>query len=340
MHHWGSHLGWGLTCLLLEKVSGSFDFLVELGVVLEEALDVLMGQVNEHTSDLGGELGSLELGDEIEDSVSNLLLHVRVGSYDGRDELDGVSVEQLFGSLGLSTTHRRGLSDLAFGSGHIASSHSHVHIVAASLHRVASVVVAHVVAVSLGSSSGTEITVSSVVVTWVTTHLTGSSLHVAILSIVKACSLVLGEVLQELDELVLELILGGNVVPLSLLVVHFFESLEAHLILALFVSDFAEFLELVVADLQLALVDVGVVKLLEGGLSLIGGLEADESVSLLHLVNGEHFDALDLTLTVSAEKLLEVLFGGLRVKVLDVQVASLLGVLVLDGLAEEFSLAA
>lgn len=36
--------------------------------------------------------------------------------------------------------------------------------------------------------------------------------------------------------------------------------------------------------------------------------------------------------------MLEVLFGGLGVEVLDVQVASLLGVLVLDGLAEEFSL--
>lgn len=288
-HHWGSHLGWCLTGLLLEKVSGSFDLLVEFSIVLEVALDVFVRQVNEHTSDLRSELASLELSDEVKDGVSNLLLHVRVGGNNGGHELEGVSVEQLFGSLGLLATHASLRSDLAFRSGH-SSTHDHT-TVAVSIHRVASVlvVVRHVAV--LGSSS--TVVTGVVVVAWAT-HLL-SLLH---LSTIESTSLVLGEVLQELNELVLELILGGDVVPLSLLVVHFLKSLEAHLILALFVSDLTEFLEFVVADLQLTLVNVLVVEFLESRLGLVGGLEADEGVGFLCLVDWEHLDALNLTLTV------------------------------------------
>jgi hypothetical protein len=150
--------------------------------------------------------------------------------------------------------------------------------------------------------------------------------------------LVLRKVLEELDELVLELVLGGNIVPLSLLVVELFESLESVFILGFFVGDVTEFLEFVMADLQLTLIDGLSIQFLKGGLSLIGGLEAHESVGFVGLVNWEHLDTLNLALTISGEKLLEVFVGGLGVEVLDVQVASLLGVLVLDGLTEEFFL--
>jgi hypothetical protein len=154
----------------------------------------------------------------------------------------------------------------------------------------------------------------------------------------KSRLLVLRDVLEELDEFVLELVLGGDVVPLSLLVVELLESLETVFILGFFVGDVTEFLEFVMADLQLTLIDGLSIQFLKGGLSLIGGLEADESVGFVGLVNGEHLDTLNLALTISGEKLLEVFVGGLGVEVLDVQVASLLGVLVLDGLTEEFFL--
>ena len=72
-------------------------------------------------------------------------------------------------------------------------------------------------------------------------------------------------------------------------------------------------------------------------MSLIRGLEADKSIGLLFFINWEHFDALNLSV-LSLEEFFHLLFCHLGVEVLDVQVASLLGVLVLDGLAEEFSL--
>jgi hypothetical protein len=154
----------------------------------------------------------------------------------------------------------------------------------------------------------------------------------------KSRLLVLRDVLEELDEFVLELVLGGDVVPLSLLVVELLESLETVFILGFFVGDVTEFLEFVMADLQLTLIDGLSIQFLKGGLSLIGGLEADESVGFVGLVNGEHLDTLNLALTISGEKLLEVFVGGLGVEVLDVQVASLLGVFVFNGLTEEFFL--
>jgi hypothetical protein len=204
-------------------------------------------------------------------------------------------------------------------------------LVVTVLHGVASSLVGHVLTLS-----GAAGAVLAVLVVSLSTHVLVSA-HGTIHLVEGAASL-LGEVLEELDELVLELVLGGDVVPLSLLVVEFFESLESELILGFFVSDVTELLEFVVADLHLTFVDGLSVQFREGSLGLIGGLEADESVCFVRLVNGEHLDTLNLALTISREKLLEVFVGGLGVKVLDVQVASLLGVLVLNGFTEELFL--
>lgn len=120
------------------------------------------------------------------------------------------------------------------------------------------------------------------------------------------------------------------------LIVQLLELLESEFILGLFILDVSEFLKLVMADIELAAVEHAVVHVLEGLLSLVGSLEADESVGLLGLVDREHLDALNLTVVL--EHLAEVFIGALGVKVLDVEVASLLGVLVLDGLSEELFL--
>jgi hypothetical protein len=334
--------------LNLEEVSGIVNFLNEFSVVLEEELDFLVGQVDEHTSDFRREGVALQLGDEVKDGVSDLLLHVRVSGDDGRYELESVVVERLFGALRLLSGHAGSTlrHDAAtFGSGH-STTHGHVHAtVAVSVHGVTSggsslVVVSHVVATVVGASGAssavvevvTALSASHVVVV---THVLG---HTGALSEWSSL-LVLGKVLEELDKFVLELVLGGDVVPLSLLVVEFLESLESEFILGFFVGDVAEFLEFVMADLELTFVDGLSVQFGKGSLGLIGGLEADESVGFVGLVDGEHLDALNLTLAISSEELHEVIVGSLGVEVLDVQVASLLGVLVLDGLAEEFFLA-
>jgi len=145
-----------------------------------------------------------------------------------------------------------------------------------------------------------------------------------------------GESLQELGDLVVEFVSRGDVLPVVVLVVELLELLETELILSLFVLNLSELLELVMADLELSLVEESVVAVLESLLGLIRGLEADESVSLLSLVNREHLNALDFS--VFLEDTSEILFGELRLEVLDVEVASLLGVLVLDGFSEELFL--
>ena len=106
------------------------------------------------------------------------------------------------------------------------------------------------------------------------------------------------------------------------LVVQLFELLEAELILSLFILDLSELLELVMADLELSLVEESVVAVLKSLLSLVRSLEADESVSLLSLVNREHLDALNLSILL--EDASKVLLSELGLEVLDIEVASLL----------------
>merc|ERR1711957_712189 len=141
---------------------------------------------------------------------------------------------------------------------------------------------------------------------------------------------------EDLGDLEVELVSGGDILPVVVLVVELLELLEAELILGLFVLDLSELLELVMADLELSLSVESVVQELDGVLGLVGGLEANKGVGLLGGLNGEHLDGLDFT--VFLEDLLEVLVVELGVKVLDVEVASLLGVLVLDGLTDELGL--
>lgn len=141
-----------------------------------------------------------------------------------------------------------------------------------------------------------------------------------------------GKGLQELGNLVVELISGRDVLPVVVLVVQLLELLETELILSLFILDLSELLEFVMADLELSLVEESVVAVLESLLGLVGSLEADESISLLSLVNREHLDALNFSILL--EDTSKVLLSELGLEVFDVEVASLLGVLILDGLTE------
>jgi len=141
-----------------------------------------------------------------------------------------------------------------------------------------------------------------------------------------------GECLQELGNLEIELITGGNVVPLRGVEVDLLESLEAKLVLGLFVDDIAVLLQLVMADGELPVGYQTVVELLKGLLCLIWCLEAHEGIRLFRSVDGEEFDTLNFAELL--EDLSEAFLRGVWVKVLDVEVASLLGVFVFDGLAK------
>ena len=61
-------LGTGGDGLLLEEGLSLLDSLLEEVEVGAVALNLSDGQVNQHTGDLGSELGSNDLGDELEDA--------------------------------------------------------------------------------------------------------------------------------------------------------------------------------------------------------------------------------------------------------------------------------
>jgi len=322
-----------------EEVSGFVNLLDKLGVVHEVHLGLFEGEIDEHTSNLGGKRLSSELSNEIEDSVTNVLFEMRVISLDGGNNLVSLGVESSGGGV-LSLGHLDG--SLSTNGGHGESRHGHLLLTLSSvsshvlLHVVSSLhVVVHATILSLSVVLAVRSVSLSLEVT--TSVVVSLSTLVVLLSLERVHALSLhGEGLEELSDLVVELVSGGDVLPVVVLVVELLELLESKFILGLFVLDVSEFLKLVMADLELSLVEESVVAVLESLLGLVGSLEADESVSLLLFVNGEHLDALNFS--VFLEDSSEVLFGELGVKVLNVKVASLLGVLVLDGLSEELFL--
>lgn len=307
-------------------------------------MSLVKRQVNEHTSDLGSKLGALKLSDEIEDSVTDGLLEMGVVSLARRNNLGGLLVES--GGSGVLGLGHHGCLSLVTGSGKLNSVLLHVSLsslvstsVLHLLHLV--LTLSHVVHGASGVVTlGSLVVVTTVVVSITALEVSVSTLVLLVLSrsghLLETTISLHGEGLQELGDLVVEFITRGDVLPVVVLVVKLFELLETKFILSLFILDLSELLEFVMADLELSLVEESVVTVLEGLLGLVGSLEADESVGLLCLINGEHLDALNFS--VFLENTSEVLFGELGLEVLDVEVASLLGVLVLDGLTEELFL--
>ena len=139
--------------------------------------------------------------------------------------------------------------------------------------------------------------------------------------------------LQEHLEVELKLFLVGKICPLCTLGVCLTELLEVVLITSGLVLDLTNLLDLVVVDSERLVVDG---KVLLGRRGLIWLLEADESVKLLTLTRWVHLEALNLT--VSGEEVAKlILCPGVR-EALNIEVASLLGALVLDGFSETFRL--
>jgi hypothetical protein len=89
-----------------------------------------------------------------------------------------------------------------------------------------------------------------------------------------------GERLEQLSDLEVEFVTGGDFVPLRVVVVQLLESLETELIFGLLVGDRPVLGQLVMADGELAAVDGDFGKLLESDLGLVGGLVAHKGVRL------------------------------------------------------------
>lgn len=91
-----------------------------------------------------------------------------------------------------------------------------------------------------------------------------------------------------------------------------------------FLLDLSDFLDFVVVDVENLSVEGLLIKLLSGECSIVWVLEADEGVDSFTFFT-EDLNAFDLT--ALSEVLSELLFGGVGWEVLNVEIASLLGVL-------------
>ena len=79
-------LGLGLSLELLNESNSFTNLVVELGIVVEVALDIIDGEIDEHASDLGGASLSNDSLDVGIDELTNHLLEVGVALEDGGDK--------------------------------------------------------------------------------------------------------------------------------------------------------------------------------------------------------------------------------------------------------------
>ena len=320
--------------LLVKELRGLLDTGAEEGPVLHDAADVLNWQIDDHTSDLGS-LRSDQSGDVLVQNSANLILVVRILGSDGVDDLmAGNEVTLLHGHrlLLLLSLHLVLLGlHLLLLLGHWVHALVHWGSLRRLTHHLGTVVhgatLHSVVVAALTTVVGAHTTLawlaleSTVLATW--SH--GSAL------------LLLHQerhALKKHLKVELELFLVGEVGPLGRVSVLLTELLEVMLITGSLVVELTDFLDLVVVDGQSLVVDG---KLLLGGRGLIWLFEADESVEFLDIITGRvHLEALDLTKL--GKVLAEFVLGHVLWEALNVQIASLLGALVLDGLTESLSL--
>ena len=335
--------------------------LLDLGlkglVALEVGTDLSNGKIDKHTSDLGSVLLTDHLEDEVIDNLTNLLGVLSVLLLDGRKDSHGLS-EILAGN----TTHagsaaHRGRGHRTSGglrhrhtlrSGHLAHLLRHSTLGHASGSRLGHTAghvlleLHHLLLVHLAHSATLHVLLTLVLVVAVVL-LTGMSLvrtssslatlvHLAILLVVlSVLRLVSMDDLHEGSEDLGKVGQVGELVPLEATSLLSLVLLPIGLILSLLVLELSELLDLVVVDDELLTLEGVVVKVLLGVGSVSGLLEANEGESVAGLTLIET-DVLDLTegLEESLKLILLVVVG----EVLDVQVASLLGVLVPDSLTK------
>jgi len=327
--------------LLVEELAGLLNASVKQRPVLHNELDVLDGQVNEHTSDLGG-FGADDLLDVLVEDRANLVLVVGVLGHDGVD--DGVACHQvalvdvhllhLLLLLLLLLLHHHLLLLLRLGhmllGSWVRTACSHLHLSLSAtrhltgMHAVASHLATLVVAAVVGTHLALGVTTLRVA-----TLATGTShSHWALLLLHKVWHR-----LKEHLEIELELFLVGEVGPFGTLGVLLTEELEIVLVLGGFVIQITNLFNLVMIDGHGLVIDGSDVFF--GGGGLIGLLEADKGIKLLNVVTGRvHSEALDLT--EGREVLAELVLRHIVRETFHVKVASLLGALVLDGLTEAF----
>lgn len=285
---------------------------------LKVLLDLWDWEFDEHTGDLWSLVLTGDHLDVVEDEVTNLLLHEWVFILDGWQELLGLLLVLLLGGQLLFwlswhhwlSLHHTWLLWHTLGLWHSwLLHHSLVH----GLRHVSSLVVTWLLEVSSLALVATVLHVSSSVSILLLSHVT--------------LWLLLDELEQLLDD-VSQVWLTGQVVPLETATGNGDVLLPISLVSDLFELKISDFLDLVVVDDQsFAFIGLSMEGLLGVGAG-IWLLEADESKSVVSesLIESDLFN-----LSVWLEEVGKLNFGPGGWEVLDIQVASLLGVLVSDG---------
>lgn len=257
-------------------------------------LDLVDGQVDEHTSDLGGEFGTDHLDDEVIDAFTNLTLKMGISLIDGREQL--LSSHQIVLNRGWSTTlshrHTRLRRHVTAGRSHwhvglrrhSSLRHSlhvrlrHTHVTAHRLLRhslSAHHVLLHTLEVVVAHrSSGMRSTLS------LASMVSVATLHSLLLVVLSVLLLMSMDNLHESGQDMGEIRQVGELVPLESTGLLGLISFPISLILSLFVLDLSDFLDLVVADVQSLAINVVIVQVLFSLGGIIGLLEANESKSV------------------------------------------------------------
>jgi len=298
---------------------------------LHDHLDVIHGQVDKHTGDLGS-LVANELLDVLEEHGTHLLLVVGVLGHHSGQNLVAAHQIALLDRHVLLLGHLLLLLLLLLLLGLLLHLHHlllgvHAHGLLALHLAVHGAVATHLVAVAAvigahGSATGLAALVAVVARVLLAAHRARLLLH---------------EVRHGLEEhlkVVLDFLLVGEVGPLGALGVLLAEKLEIVLVLGGLSLDLTDLLDLVVVDSESLVIDG---QIFFGRGCLVRLLEADESVELFLLTRGVHLERLNLSVLLEESAKL-ILSHGLG-EALNVEVASLLGALILDSFAEAFGLA-
>jgi len=299
-------------------VSGLGYLHVEGIVAGEVLLDLVDWQVNEHTGDLRGEVGTDHLDNILVDALSNLTLEMRVSLVDGGKNLGGS--HQVLLDIARSSTSLRNVGRHAAATTlHLVSGdlgHSHVglrhpllghatlrwrhshHLVTA--HRLLRHTASHAL-------STTHVLWHSSAATLVVVHLSrmrSTLLSVSLMSVVHSLLLIVLSILLlvSMDDLhesgqdMGKVGQVGELIPLESSGLGSLILFPISLILGLLVLNLADLLDFVVADVEGLAFKIVVVQVLLSLGSIVGLLEADEgkSISRFALIETNLFDLSEL----------------------------------------------
>jgi len=175
--------GSSLAGLLLEELLGLVDTLGEHVIVPHVEVDLEDGQIDEHTSDLGGEVGTADALNEGENAGTNVLLVAGVLSDNSSNNRHSLGEVGLLNGSGLNLGHLGLSSRHGLGNGHLL------------LHRVGlghrHLLLAHVLVLGAGSLVAVVIAllVSTLVLTTLVTTLMSGVLGVLLVLLTGSLSL-------------------------------------------------------------------------------------------------------------------------------------------------------